>query len=206
MKKTFILVVLIFIAASSSFAQVEFGMKAGLNFSSSSMNVVNSAGTIVNDVAIGGTSFHFGFYSILDFELFSIQPEVYYSIQSTTFELNTQEPTLHTVYVQIPLLGRLDFLNVLNVHAGPQFGILVSNKIAYIGGGEEDIKEQTKNLDIGFVVGVGAYIPIPDNEIEVTFRYVLGFSEMISESVPNGPSSLKNSMFQLSASYAFGAK
>ncbi|MEO9852547.1 MAG: porin family protein [Reichenbachiella sp.] len=191
---------------SSLFAQVEFGVMAGINFNSPKINALNTGGNQLNDVGINSFGFHVGLYSTIDLELFAIQPEVYYSQQGGKYKVNsTQEHEVKMSFIQIPLLGRYNFLEYFHVLAGPQFGIPIQSEIAFAGGSPTDIKDQTKSLDVAAVVGIG--LTVPDLGVNGSLRWSKGFSEMIDAENATGAgtvTSLKNSMIQISASYAFG--
>ncbi|MEO9804203.1 MAG: porin family protein [Reichenbachiella sp.] len=191
---------------SSLFAQVEFGVMAGINFNSPKINALNTGGNQLNDVGINSFGFHVGLYSTIDLELFAIQPEVYYSQQGGKYKVNnTQEHEVKMSFIQIPLLGRYNFLEYFHVLAGPQFGIPIQSEIAFAGGSPTDIKDQTKSLDVAAVIGIG--LTVPDLGVNGSLRWSKGFSEMIDAENASGAgtvTSLKNSMIQISASYAFG--
>ena len=211
MKKTILFAAfLLSISYTGLLAQGSFGIRGGLNFSTASMNSAKqSPYTGPSNVGSGGVGFQFGMYGVMDFELFKIQPEVAYSIQKTKFDLglNAQNPTYNISLIQIPILARYDFVeDKLHVHAGPRFGIPIVSKIEYAGGGSADIKDNTRGFEFSFVIGATGVIPIPDNEVGVTLRYIKGFTDMISEpfsQTPGGVSRYVGNMFQLSASYAF---
>ena len=191
---------------NSALAQVEFGVMAGINFNSPKINALNTGGNQLNDVGINSFGFHVGLYSTIDLELFAIQPEVYYSQQGGKYKVNnTQEHEIKMSFIQIPLLGRYNFLEYFHVLAGPQFGIPIQSEIAFAGGSPTDIKDQTKSLDVAAVIGIG--LTVPDLGVNGSLRWSKGFSEMIDAENASGAgtvTSLKNSMIQISASYAFG--
>lgn len=208
MKKPILLTAFLLISAISiSSAQGTFGIRGGLNFSTASMNALKTNGSTPSDVAGGGIGYQFGFYGVMDFELFKIQPEVVYSIQKTKFDLgNVQDPIYNISSIQIPILGRLDLVeDAIFVYTGPRFGFPIVSKIEYPGGGSDDIKENTRGFEFSFVIGGTVVIPIPDNEIGVSLRYIKGFTDMISTGYSGGPSRYVGNMFQLSASYAFNS-
>lgn len=198
-----IICALLFVSTVAS-AQVEFGLMGGVNFNSPKIDAINTGGNQLSDVGSSSIGFHVGLYATIDAELFSIQPEIYYSMQGGTFKINnTQEHELNMSLIQIPVLGRYDFLEYFHVLLGPQFGIPIKSEIAYASGSPVDIKSETKGLDMSGVIGLG--VTIPEYKVKGSLRLSKGFSEMIDGDPADGRvTSLKNGMIQISLSYAFG--
>lgn len=207
MKKIILILVpvLMFLSGNSQ-AQVDFGVMAGINFNSPKINALNTGGTELKDVGINSFGFHVGLYATIDVEVFAIQPEVYFSQQGGKYKVNsTQEHELKLSMIQIPLMYRYNFLEYFHVLAGPQFGIPVQSEISFSGGSPTDIKDITKGLDVGMVLGVG--LTVPEIGVNGSLRWARGFSDMIdAEGITTAGTvtSMKNSMIQISASYAFG--
>ncbi|MEO9966232.1 MAG: porin family protein [Reichenbachiella sp.] len=201
----FIFPCMLLISVSAN-AQVEFGMMGGLNFNSPKIDAIGTSGAL-SDVGSSSMGFHVGLYATIDFELFAIQPEIYYSMQGGTFKVNTtQENEVNMDFIQIPLLGRYNFLEYFHVLAGPQFGIPVKSEVSLSGGTPIDIKDFTKGLEVSAVLGVG--INVPEVGISGSLRWARGLTNMIdideASAGPGSVTSLKNSMIQISAAYAFG--
>jgi len=192
---------------SKSQVQTEFGMMGGVNFNNPKISALNTGGNQLSDLGSSNIGFHIGLYSTIDLELFAIQPEVYYSMQGGKYSVNnTQEFEMKMSFIQIPLLGRYNFLEYFHALLGPQFGIPIISEVVKTGSGE-DYKDYTKSLEISSVIGVG--LTIPEYGISGSLRWVKGFSDMIDAENVSGSgnvTSLKNSMIQISASYAFGGK
>lgn len=222
MKKIYLLLALLLVSQlimaqsrsrsrSRSRSQVEataaFGVMGGINFNNPKINALTTGGNEVTDVGDGNFGFHVGLYSTIDFELFAIQPEVYFSQQGGKYRINaTQEHEFKLSLIQIPLLGRYNFLEYFHVLAGPQFGIPIQAEVSFSGGSPTDVKDQIKGLDVAMVLGIG--LTIPEYNVSGSLRWSRGFSEMIDEAGTSAGSvtALKNSMIQISASYAFGDK
>ncbi|UXX81231.1 PorT family protein [Reichenbachiella carrageenanivorans] len=196
---------LLFVHTAAS-AQVEFGLMGGVNFNSPKIDAINTGGHQLSDVGSSNIGFHLGLYATIDAALFAIQPEIYYSMQGGIFKINnTQEHELNMSFIQIPVLGRYNFLEYFHVLLGPQFGIPLKSEIAYASGSPVDIKAQTKGLDMSGVIGLG--VTIPECNVSGSLRWSKGFSNMIDGDPADGRvTALKNSMIQISASFAFGDK
>ena len=186
--------------------QTEFGIMAGVNFNNPKVNALNTGGTELTNVGSGNIGFHIGLYSTIDLELFAIQPEVYFSMQGGKYKVNnTQENEFKLNLIQIPVLYRYNFLEYFHVLAGPQFGIPIQAEVSFSGGASSDVKDQIKGLEFSGVLGLG--LTIPEYNISGSLRWARGFTNMIDVENVTGSCSvakLKDSMIQISASYAFG--
>lgn len=187
MEKSFFTLAIIAFCAVGSYAQgISGGLKAGANFS----NQVYS-GNGFSASADARTGFHVGGYLNLGFsETFSLQPELLYN----SVGAKIAETQFKTDYVSIPVMIKYNPAAIFNIHAGPQFGFLMSAKAD-----DEDVKDGMKGLDLGLGVGAGVDLPMG---LGITARYVMGLSN-ISEDT-DGTSSdvtVKNTAFQVSLSY-----
>ena len=82
---------------------------------------------------------------------------------------------------------------MISVHAGPQFGILVSAKEDE-DGDKEDIKDDFKTTDFGLALGAEADLPA---NFGVGLRYVFGLTNVIKEDMSFDDTELKNGVFQI---------
>lgn len=196
MKKIYVLL-LIVMASGSAMAQVELGLRGGLNLNSNSVDLA-TGGASPTDVADSKTGFHFGAYASFNLGLLSIQPEAYYSVQGSDVSVGSVNGAIKSNYLQVPILVRFDFLKMINIHVGPQYGILLKNEID-VDGSVTDLKEKSASGDFSIMAGVG--IDLPSN-LSVTLRYVKGFTNIVDEAVAGGPDTMKNAMLQLSVGYA----
>lgn len=185
MKKILFAFTLIAFCAGGALAQgLSGGLKAGVNFS----NQVYS-GDGFSASADGRTGFHVGGYLNLGFsENFSLQPELIYNSVGSKIG----DTAFKTDYLSIPVMLKYNPVAIFNVHAGPQFGLLMSAK-----SGDEDVKDALKGLDLGLGFGAGVDLPMG---LGVTARYILGLSN-IGEDEGMGDATVKNTAFQLSVSY-----
>lgn len=167
MKKVFLVGILTILCVSATFAQVRFGVTAGLNTSNYSGDVENSkfkAGLqagVVMDLAIS--------------QSFSIIPELLFSQRGSKYDANvlgvkfSASETLN--YLQLPINAAYKFDvgygSKVFVFAGPYLGYAISGKTklsASVGGEKgsesESIKfgsgtSETNPFDFGLNVGVG---------------------------------------------------
>lgn len=181
-----------------SFAQgLELGLRGGANFDYSSLKIATSGGSF-SEVSQSRTGYLFGAYTAIKTGLLTIQPEIYYSVQGSDVTLDGATGAIKSNYLQIPILFRFNFLKLLNVHLGPQYGLLLTSESDF-GGVITDLKDQTKGGDFSVLAGVGVNLPI---NLNVTLRYVKGYTEMVDGVRDDGLKSLRNAMLQLTVGYA----
>lgn len=200
MKKLFVLVLALCLA-EVSFAQLQGGIKAGLNLAN-----------FTGDDADGGKirlGYHVGGYLTFNVsDALSIQPELLInSLGSKTKESGsdpdlgdyTIEGEIIVTYVTVPVMFVFKLNDQINIQAGPQLGILIAGKAKYditsdliTTSGSEDVKDQFKSTDFGLSAGLGANF----GPVNASLRYYLGLAD-----IPDADASVKNSAFMFSLGY-----
>ena len=106
-------------------------------------------------------------------------------------------------YLTIPVMLRYQPVPVFNIHAGPQFGMLLSAKTEY-DGDSQDTKDNYKGMDLGLGFGAGVDLPMG---LGLSARYVIGISD-VAEEMDGGSDEGKvtNSAIQLSVTYKLFGK
>lgn len=217
MKKiTIALIGLMMISSTSVFAQLSYGVKAGLNFSKMS---IKANGENVDDIKFNpglnlGAFADFSFSDMLALEtgltiekkgfMMKDEEDVYGGKVKTTSKFNV-------VYATIPIQARLNFGNFYAL-AGPYIGIGLTGKqkvkVTFDGDTEKDDdsiefgndagKSDIKRFDFG--LGIGAGYEINDN-LGLRLGYDLGIANL----QPGGDSnySARNGSISISATYKF---
>lgn len=188
MKKTFIVAALVLSMASVACAQeLTGGVKLGLN--SSNVKYTYDGGSAKGDARI---SAHVGFYAIYMFQdKFGFQPEFVISGEGTK---GAGDSKLALTYINIPLLLRMNVIEKLSIHTGPQIGFLVSAK-AKDDGNSIDVKDGMKGIGLGW--GLGAMYDLPKN-FNVGLRYNFGLSRIDDD---DSDEKAKVSTLQISLGY-----
>ncbi|HTI09864.1 MAG TPA: porin family protein [Puia sp.] len=190
--------VLLFIAGFSlatSHAQIRFGLKAGVNFSSLHE-------TSTTDGSSLSTKVDFNAGALVNIKLIdklSLQPEVIYSGQGSKATQNGMDATYNFGYINIPILVKYNIIAGLFAETGPQLGILTSANVKE-SGSSVSIKDEIKSTDWSWSFGAGYLLPI---NLGFDARYNLGFSNIAKGTDSNG-GSLKNGAFQVGVFYLFG--
>ncbi|MCO5240417.1 MAG: PorT family protein [Chitinophagaceae bacterium] len=174
-------------------AQVKFGIKAGVNFSTLSgddAKIENLSPKFRIGIAGGGL------VNIGLNEMFSLQPELLYSMEGCTYKQSGEKATYKTDYVNIPVLIQYNNPSGFYAETGPQIGFLTSAKIGY-NGNSVDIKDGFKTINFSWGLGAGYKL---SNGLGIGARYNLGITK-IADSGAN----IKVGGFHVGLSYIFGS-
>jgi len=178
-------------------AQSKFGLgvKAGVNVST---QITTGEGLNVNVDNL--MRLHGGIYgNIFLLNKLAIQPELILSGKGSYWNDPFFDDTKDLLtYIDIPVLLRFQPVKLLNIHAGPQFGYLISAMQEDVESSEKmKINEYYRNAELGFVIGVEGNLPFG---INVTVRYIHGLSTVTAE---DGEyiDPWKNQVFQVSLGY-----
>ncbi|MFB1038840.1 MAG: porin family protein [Polaribacter sp.] len=156
MKKVFLMISLAFAFSQTSTAQLDFGVKAGLNYNSESIQSVSE------DVFTGAeskTGYHAGVW--LRFKLpiigFYLRPEIVYTNleNELLYKIRETAPSQTTSYnfqkIDIPVLIGKKFFGIGNVFAGPSFQYILNSDFSL-----NDISEvDTDGFSVGLQFGAG---------------------------------------------------
>jgi hypothetical protein len=222
---TFKKLCLLFLTANASTmavnAQIQFGLKGGLNIS----EVLTSNGEIAYVSGYPQTTRFFPMAgvqagllaSVQLSKKFSLQPELLFSAQGTTDRPSIMYSITATErykfnWINIPVLLKYNLPQGFFVETGPQFGLLISAKIneTVIGANGTTsyfVKDQFKTTEFGWALGTGYMFPY---NLGFDVRYNLGlsnFSNVSASGMKNAPvlsGSIKNSIIQIGIFYLLG--
>ena len=162
-----------------------FGIKAGANFSN--LRSIDGDNSKSADMKLG---FHGGvFLNVPVGFIFSIKPEVMYSLEGAQDNTDDSKTNLH--YLNIPVLLQYNNQSVIFIETGPQIGFLVSAKAKYAGT-RVDLKDQIEKTNFSWCLGAGYIL---DSGIGFNARYNLGLSNIAKKA--NGDPKTKSNVFQL---------
>jgi hypothetical protein len=176
---------------------VRFGLKAGASLTTFTGKDVDGAS---NKFGFnGGVVANFGIN-----DMFSIQPEVLYSMKGA--KVDGSDARVNLNYIDVPILAKIATGETgLFFELGPQVGFLASAN-AKSGSASQDVKDTFKSVDFGYAAGVGFQV---SSSAMVGLRYNGGFTNVPKEINIGGTSvesKAKNSAFQLYVGYMFGGK
>ena len=202
--------------SSSSFAQdIDFGVKAGLNFSNFTAKY---GGTKVNDnkSKIGISLGAFADYNLTD--MFAIEAGLQFDQIGNKYEWTEDDESVKTStnvnYLTIPINVRANFPvgdNKLYFLAGPTIGLALSGKVkreytedgqttkndesVKLGNGEDD---DMKRMNLGLMFGAGFEMT---NNIGFRLTYDIGLSNLEPEG--DSDNSMKTGCLGFSVTYKF---
>lgn len=207
MKKSALLLFVFVLFSSLSLAQMQAGLKAGLNLANLSGDDAGSPDS--------KTAFAFGgFFSYQFSPMFAIQPEIYYSMKGATdnmtFEGATVDITYTFDYIEIPLLIKFMIpIQGSNVNpaifAGPHIAMNTAAKIKaeYRGQSEEEDIDDIKSTEFGLQFGGSVGFPVGNGELGFDIRYIAGLSTLFDV---EGDPDVKNSVINFNLYYGFNLK
>ncbi len=186
MKKLLIAIALV--VSVSSYAQVQVGIKGGLNAS-------NFWGKNLDGYKKEGLmGFHIGGYLDVPVTgIFSVKPEVLFSTQGAKLENSGTSTDYKLSYVTVPVLGKFNFGGIY-LEAGPQFGFKTSEDI-----GNSTINNFAKDLDLSAAAGIGFSSA---SGFGLAARYIAGLSKVSDYDFGTTQPDYKNSVIQVSLTYA----
>ena len=194
LNKKLVLLLLVSCSLLTANAQIQFGVKGGVNFSNVSVSGDNSGSSYGTQTGI-----HVGaLVSIPAFSSFTVQPEIVYSTQGSKITNSGQSGNYDFGYINVPVLLKYNTSVGFYAETGPQLSFLMSAK-ASGGGTSVDIKSETSSTDFGWAFGIGYLLPV---NLGIDARYNLGLSNLAKDS--GGSGSIKNGVIQIGVFYLFG--
>jgi len=181
------LMLVVICSAGVSAQGLDLGIKAGVNIA----NEKYSGDYDIDTKSI--VLFHGGVFVTWMFsENLGLQPEVLFSMQGS--QEDGYDYKVITNYINIPVLVRYNITDMFSVHAGPQFGILMSAE-GESGSYKQDMKEYYKPTDIGVAIGAEAD-DLPLN-LGVGVRYILGLTNVAEDDPDFDDASVKSGVIQI---------
>ncbi len=162
MKKLFVIAAVLCFALNSQTVKaqgVDLGVKLGANFASISEI----------DHAENKTGFVGGVFLGINFNKFTIQPELLYSQQGAKLDIGK----FNLDYINVPVMFKFYIIGeTLNLQAGPQFGFVVNDELTL-----EGISDQleAESFDLSGAVGAGLDLPFG---LRLSARYHFGFTDV----------------------------
>jgi len=200
-----LIIVVAFTMTTKSFAQVKYGVKAGLNLANISEK--SSLGS-ENEGKTSKIGFHFG--GTAEFpasEAVSVQTGLLFSSKGYKISLEGASGSMNVNYLEIPIntIYKIEIgSSKLCLSAGPYLAYAVSGS-AKLGDLELDVNigsddtDTFKALDYGLNIGAGVEL---NDKITIGLQYGIGLANI--SSYTGYGSSAKNNVFGISVGYMFG--
>jgi len=175
-------------------AQIQFGIKAGLNLA----NLHESPSEPGVSLSMKPNLHAGGLVYIPLFANFGLQPELMYSGQGAKASANGTDVKLNLGYINIPVLFKYKDPSGFFAEIGPQVGILISAK-SKSGSVSVDSKDSFKSTDIAGALGIGYLSSL---NLGFDARYCLGFTNIAKDATDG--TTVKNNTIQIGVFYVFG--
>jgi hypothetical protein len=191
MKKVLVLLTAV-VLVSSVQAQVKVGVKAGGNLSTWSIKNIpaeSKAKFGFNAGALANISIN---------KMFSVQPEVLFSLEGSKLETGSNDHSYNLGYVNIPVLFQYNNASGFFAETGPQLGILATAR-AKSGSQSQDVKSSFKSTNFSWTLGAGYKTNFG---IGAGIRYSLGLTDISDLS----GTEIKQSNLSVGVFYLFGGK
>ena len=185
--KKLLFTLLVVCLSTGAFAQLNGGIKAGLNFGSQKWELGSDS------ESYSGTGFHIGGYLTFGLsDALSLQPELLYN----AIKVDAGGDDLTLSYLTVPVMFQYGFAeNKFNVQAGPSLGLLLSSDPS-----EFKDNDGVTGTDFSLALGAGANF----GKLNVTARYSIGLANIAGDALVDSfgdDFSIKNNNFQLSVGY-----
>ncbi len=187
----FAVIIAFLMTPSVFYAQIQFGVKAGLNVSNISFEKLPNKSEKVG--------YHVGVFAAVPInDFWGIQPELSYSVKGTAFKPLSDRQTLNMNYVDF-LLPVVFKLTIFDVQVGPFASYLISAPDYAVYNEIKVITDAYNTVDVGLSVGLGVNI----NKLFVGVRYNQGFVEVAKDNAQPYLGNGKNALGQVSIGYKF---
>ena len=194
MKKLFTILTVVALTTTISFAQAQFGIKAGFNSSA-----IGTSESELNEMMSSRIGLQFGGVVTIPFtDAVQLRTGAIYNQKGATIDFLEGDITLALDYLEVPV----DFAFMLGdggfaLSAGPYFAFVMSAK-AKLDGESEDI-EDISGMDLGLNFGASYLI---NEQILIDARYGMGLMNLDSDS--DSDETILNGALQISVGYVFG--
>jgi Outer membrane protein beta-barrel domain len=185
-------IVCLFSDPSVSDAQIQFGIRAGLNATNVSFEKLPSKSERYG--------FHAGVFADIPImtDFLSVQPELSFSTKGAAFKPLTGRQILNMSYVDF-LLPVAFKLSMFDLQVGPFASYLASTPDYTVYNENKIVVDGFKKYDVGLTAGIAANF----NKILIGLRYNQGFVDVTTDNARPFLGTGKNAVAQLSLGYKF---
>ncbi len=205
MKKIFLTIVTLTVL-TTSYAQVNFGLRGGLNLSDYS-----------NLQSDKKTDLYFGaLLSVKLGDLYTLQPELTYSKEGTKLKGNYDKIKSNTIsadFFSVAIINKFNVADRAHILFGPYLDIRMSENVDFINNDNNNYynyyESVTNAVDIGFIGGIGFEV---SKSLTIEARFKQGFIDTFDLGRVDASNqyynynSHKNQVIQLGIAYKFNLK
>jgi len=171
MKKVILMFCLAFGFTQLSNAQVDFGLKAGVNYNNSGEDSFKESSADIVDGAEAKTGYHVGLWFRGDIPVLGglyLRPEIVYTQVKTEFEQAIDSDDYSFKKLDVPVLVGKKFLGFANVFIGPSFQYILDDEITF----NDFTSDELDKFSVGLQMGAG----VEFGNIGIDVRWERGLS------------------------------
>ncbi|TXD49227.1 porin family protein [Polaribacter sp. IC073] len=171
MKKVILMMCLAFTFSQTSHAQIDFGVKGGINYNNVGEDSFKDATNDIVDGANAKTGFHAGLWFRGNIPILGLylRPELVYTQVKTEFEEQSSQNEYSFKKLDVPVLIGKKFLGFANAFIGPSFQYILDDEISY----KNFSSEELDKFSVGLQMGVG----VEFGKLGVDVRWERGLSK-----------------------------
>ena len=188
MKKLIVLCAFLLVATAVN-AQIKWGIKGGLNYSSNGDLISETEDIFENPDANAG--YHFGAFLTTKGKIF-LRPELVFTNTNSDYD----GTKFNVKKLDAPVLVGWDFIGPLNIFAGPAFQYIIDTDL-------EDVK--IDDIESDFTVGLHIGVGVQLGKLGIDLRYETGLSENLASiaNVPDARLDTRSKQLIAGVSYRF---
>lgn len=151
MKKIILIVAFVFGASQFTNAQIDFGIKAGINYNNNGEDAFKDATNDIADGASAKTGYHAGiwFRGKLPILGLYLRPEIIYTEVKSEFEVLARTEDYNFKKLDVPVLVGKKILGFANVFVGPSFQYIIEDKIDFSNLSTDEFDKFTVGMQFG---------------------------------------------------------
>ncbi|WP_435415022.1 porin family protein [Polaribacter aestuariivivens] len=157
MKKIILVMCLAFAFSQTSNAQINFGLKGGINYNNAGKDSFKNATNDIADGASAKTGFHAGLWFRGKIPILGLylRPELVYTQVKTEFEEQNNSNDYSFKKLDVPVLLGKKFLGFANAFIGPSFQYIIDDNISFNNLSSDEFDKFSVGLQMGFGVEFG---------------------------------------------------
>ncbi|TMM31285.1 PorT family protein [Polaribacter aestuariivivens] len=157
MKKVILVMCLAFAFSQTSNAQINFGLKGGINYNNAGKDSFKNATNDIADGASAKTGFHAGLWFRGKIPILGLylRPELVYTQVKTEFEEQNNSNDYSFKKLDVPVLLGKKFLGFANAFIGPSFQYIIDDNISFNNLSSDEFDKFSVGLQMGFGVEFG---------------------------------------------------
>ncbi len=175
MKKLFCLFVFIFSFITTVNAQlnINYGIKAGLNYNSNGDLNISGGLAGINEVSDSQNKvgYHIGGFTQLNFTKFYIRPELVYTRTKSTYNSAFSSFEFKLSTLELPILVGYKIVKPISVYVGPSFQYILDSDF---------LPSFDLNIENNIVLGLNLGITLNISKFGIDLRYTNGLSENLA--------------------------